>query len=145
MPTEMSKEDIITTQEGTDLVVKPLTIRSLRKFMDVIEELNEHQREQEKAQAEYQKELRAYEEAEDTKDTEPPEPPKENEFAVIEIMIKAAQIALEKHNPDFAKDTDRLEDELDINILNQILETSGGIKMGDPNLSAAPGTTTPRA
>lgn len=140
MATEVSKKDIITTQEGTDLTVKPLTIRSLRKFMSIIDELNEHQRETDKAQAEYSKALQEYNEsvANGEEDAEPPVPPEEDEFAVIDIMLKAAKISLEKHNPEFAADDDRLEDELDMNVLNEILEVAGGIKLGDPNLSGTP-------
>lgn len=137
MANEVSKEDIITTQEGTELTVKPLTIRSLRKFMGVINELNELQERVEKEQADYEKAMESYRESED-EDAEEPSKPDVDEFAVIEIMLKAARIALEKHNPDFVADEDNLEDELDIDVLNKILETSGGIKMGDPNLAGTP-------
>lgn len=130
------KENIVTTQEGTDLTVKPLTIRSLRKFMAVIDELNEYQRGVEQRQAEYERALKEYRESDDV--DEAPVPPDEDDFAVIDIMLKAAKIALEKHNPDFVADEDNLEDELDMQVLNDVLEISGGIKIGDPNHPGGP-------
>lgn len=139
MPKDMSKEDIIKTQEGTELTVKPLTIRSLRKFMVVMEEMNEYQRETEREQARYERELEAYSDAvADGEEADEPTPPETDDFAVIDYMIRAAKIALEKHNPDFVADEENLEDELDMDVLTKVLEIAGGVQMGDPNLSATP-------
>jgi tRNA U34 5-carboxymethylaminomethyl modifying enzyme MnmG/GidA len=140
MPTKVNDEHKVTTQEGTELVVKPLTIRALREFMEVIGELNQLQEKAQSALRKYQRDLEKYqEELEENPDAEEPEAPEDYEFESIEIMVRAATVALKKHNPDFVADEDKIEDELDVPTVYVILEKAGGIKLGDdatPNLMA---------
>lgn len=139
MATKVTEENVITTQEGTKLTVKPLSIRSLRKFMDVIDEMNVIQEKQAKEFRKFQREVEKYTKAVDEDpdtDLEEPEAPKQDEFEIIEIMMRAAVIALEKYNPDFVADEEKVEDELDLPTLKEILKVSGGIDLGgdeDPN------------
>lgn len=48
----------------------------------------------------------------------------------IDKMIEAASIALEKAAPELAKDSEAIEDSLDIRTFNQILNAAMGV---DPN------------
>lgn len=147
MASKVTEEHVITTQEGTKLTVKPLTIRALRKFMDVIDKLNQLQEGQgrefrhfQRHVEKYNKQLERWLEDETGDVAEPTEPvaPKQNEFDSVDIMIEAAKIALEKYNAEFVADEDALEDELDIHTLRQILKDAGGVDLGDddPNPTA---------
>lgn len=145
MPKNETKDKTVTTQEGTDLIVKPLTIRALRKFMAVMSDMDKHQREVDREQDRYERELKVYNQAvADGEEAEEPTQPDVDEFAMVDTMIEAAKIALEKHNPNFVADEDNLEDELDMDTLSEILEIAGGVKMGNPGTSA-PQTPTKRA
>ena len=59
------------------------------------------------------------------------------EEKTLDILIDACAVALEKQLPDFVADRDALEDALDVPTINRILEVCGGIKLDDPNLTAA--------
>lgn len=45
MATKVTKEETVTLQDGEEYVVRPLNIKNLRKFMEVIEEFQEAQSE----------------------------------------------------------------------------------------------------
>ncbi len=109
MATKVTETLQLELQNGEVVEIKSLSIKKLRKFMEVVKEL-------EKA---------------------------ENDSDNINIMIKAAAIAVEASNAELAADLDRLEDELDVPTIWKILEVAGGVKLNDPNLlmAAQVGTT----
>lgn len=96
-------------QDGTEVDIKPLNIKNLRKFMTVIGTL---------------KGIAADETLSDD----------EKELQTIDKITEAATIAIAKADPELAKDTDRLEDILDVQTIHKILEVAGGVKLNDPNL-----------
>lgn len=61
----------------------------------------------------------------------------EDEDESVDLMVKACAIALEKTNPEKAKDTEWLEENLDMPTMWKILEVAGGVKANDPNPLAA--------
>ena len=61
----------------------------------------------------------------------------ENEDQAIDIFIDACEVALRKSLPDLAADREALEETLDVPTIWKIIEVCGGIKLGDPNLTAA--------
>lgn len=142
MSKSLANEEIVVTQEGTELVVRPLTIKSLREFMKIMKDMNDHQRQTDQEQRRYEAELKVYnEKLANGEDAEEPSQPEVDDFAVVEFMVRAAKICLMKHNKDFVEEAD-LEDELDMSVLNKILEIAGGVKMDDPNLSQTPSPNT---
>jgi hypothetical protein len=94
-------------QDGTEVRVRPLDLKRLRKVMKVIEEMNE-------------------ETAVDSEDSE--------EGDNLAFLIKATKICLEKQLPDLVKDNEKFEETLDVPTIWKILEVSAGISMGGPNL-----------
>ncbi len=95
-------------QDGTEVRVRPLDLKRLRKVMKVIEEMNDVVPENE--------------------DAEP------DEGDNLKFLIKATKICLEKQLPDLVKDNDKFEETLDVPTIWKILEVSAGISMGAPNL-----------
>ena len=99
----MSNKDLSTGVKiaiaGTEVEVRPLTIRQLRRFVKIVGDLN-------------------FDNQAELSDED------------IDKMIEAASIALEKAAPELSKDSDALEDSLDIKTFNEILNAAMGV---DPN------------
>jgi hypothetical protein len=113
----------ITLQNDQDVTVRPLDLKRLRKVMAVMDEMNKA------AVASVEK-----------KDDD--SPLAENDTDNLDFLIRAAAICLEKQLPDLVKDTDALEEALDLPTLWKILEVAAGVSMGSPNLqgeAALPG------
>lgn len=100
MATKVYTVETIELQDGSEVTIKPLTIKRLRRFMEIVKEFDKIEEEDES----------------------------------VDLMVKACAIALEVADPALAKDTDRLEDALDIPTMWKILEIAGGVKPSDPNL-----------
>jgi hypothetical protein len=47
MATKINKDQVITMQNGEDVTVKPLNIKGLRKFMEVVEKFSETEKQSE--------------------------------------------------------------------------------------------------
>lgn len=109
MATKVYTAEELELQDGSKVTIKPLTIKRLRKFMKVVNELN-------KVEAGEDGEL----------DEE------EQEDRAMELMVDACAIAIAPSNPDLAENRERLEDALDIPTMWRILEVAGGIQMGNP-------------
>lgn len=62
-------------------------------------------------------------------------------YEMTDIMVKAAVICLEKHNPQVVADVDKFKDNVDLDTLYKILEVCGGINFNNPNLTLALPTT----
>ena len=117
----------IELQDGTNVLVRPLDLKRLRKVMKVIDTMNKE------AAAAAEKALEAA-----TEGTEVDEEEGDN----LEFLIKATKICLEKQIPELVKDNDAFEEALDLPTIWKILETAAGISMGSPNLqgeAALPG------
>jgi hypothetical protein len=116
MATKVFETEEIELQDGTEVTVRPLTIKRLRKFMEIIGKLGE---------------LELDENGVPKQDVEASD-------TQFDIMVEAVGIALQQPNPELNVSTDYLEDVLDVPTINRILEVAGGMKM-DPQ--ATPGAT----
>lgn len=106
-------------QDGTEVQVRPLDLKRLRKVMKVIEDMNSA-----------------------TGDEKSDNPLSEDDEDNLSFLIEATKICLEKQVPDLVKDDDKFEEALDIPTIWKILEVAAGISMGGPNLqreAALPG------
>jgi hypothetical protein len=99
-------------QDGTEVLVRPLDLKRLRKVMKVIEEMN----------------------AETDGDAV-----NEDDGDNLTFLIRATKICLEKQLPELVKDEDKFEEALDVPTIWKILEVSAGISMGGPNLQGGAG------
>jgi hypothetical protein len=111
-------------QDGTEVKVRPLDLKRLRKVMKVINDMNDAA-------------LVAADPKAEAKDGE-----EDDEYDNLEFLIRATKICLEKQVPDLVKDDERFEEALDLPTIWKILETAAGISMGNPNLqreAALPG------
>lgn len=61
----------------------------------------------------------------------------QTEDEVVSILLKAAALGLQDSAPELAKDTDKLEEVLDMPTIKKIIEVCGGINLDDPNLLTA--------
>ena len=95
----------IALQDGTEVQVKPLDLKRLRKVMKVIEDMNKET---------------GSEDLDDDSDN-------------LSFLINATKICLEKQIPDLVKDDDAFEEALDLPTMWKILEVAAGISMGNPN------------
>lgn len=86
--------------DGVTRTVHPLTIKRLRKFMVVAEDLT----------------------VSDKLTDED-----------IDKMMAAAQIVMEQVDPEIAKDEDKLEDAIDVEIFWKLMQVAMGNKVADPN------------
>jgi hypothetical protein len=115
-------------QDGTEVKIRPLDLKRLRKVMTVIDDMN-------KAAVEAALTETKENEAKDA-------PATDSEYDNLEFLIKATKICLEKQLPELVKDADAFEEALDLPTIWKILEVSAGISMGNPNLqreAALPG------
>lgn len=94
----------IVLQDGTEVQVKPVDLKRLRKVMKVIEDMNKD----------------AGDESDDEADN-------------LSFLINATKICLEKQAPDLVKDDEAFEEALDLPTMWKVLEVSAGISMGNPN------------
>lgn len=111
-------------QDGTEVKVRPLDLKRLRKVMKVIEDMNKAA-------------LKAFEAGEKETDS-----PLDDDAGNLEFLIEATKICLEKQLPELVKDNDAFEEALDMPTIWKILEVAAGISMGSPNLqreAALPG------
>lgn len=105
MATKVFNSEELELQDGSKVTVKPLTIKRLREFMKVINQLNK---------------IENIGEADDDVEDE-----------ALELMVNACGIAIAQSNPELAADRERLEDALDIPTMWKILEVAGGIQAGN--------------
>lgn len=101
--------DVVEIQlsDGTNITLKPLPIKKLKKFMDIIKEM-------------------------DTEDAA-----NADEDAAMDVFIRAAMVCLEASNSPLAADKDKFEDTIEVPTMMKILEVCGGLKLNDPNLLGA--------
>lgn len=105
-------------QDGTEVQVRPLDLKRLRKVMSVIEDMNKS----------------AEEEGDSVTD--------QDDVSMLSFLISATKICLEKQAPELVKDDDKFDEALDLPTMWKILEVAAGISMGNPNLqrgAALPG------
>ena len=88
--------EVVVFADNEERTIYPLTIRSLRKFVKVIERLTNTS------------------DATTMSDED------------IDHMIEAAEIILEKIDPALAADRDRLEDAIDLSVFNKIMNIAMG-------------------
>jgi hypothetical protein len=103
-------------QDGTEVIVRPLDLKRLRKVMKIIDDMN----------VASVKSFRKSRESEDAVVTDGDE---DN----LVFLIAACKICLEKQLPELVKDTDAFEEALDLPTLWKILDVGAGISMGNPN------------
>lgn len=113
MATEVVRSEEVELQDGTKLVIRPLNIKRLRRFMTEFAKLGETPKDK------------------DGKDLELSGT--EEEMRQFDVMIGAVRICIESANAELASDVDKLEEVLDVPTMWKILEVAGGIKQ-DPNL-----------
>jgi len=104
-------------QDGTEVKVRPLDLKRLRKVMKIIEDMN-----------------KAAEEAFNAGEAETNSVVSDDDSDNLEFLIRAAKVCLEKQAPELVKDDEKFEEALDLPTLWKILEVSAGISMGNPNL-----------
>jgi hypothetical protein len=93
------QEDIeLQDEESTVVTVRPLNIKRLRRFMEIVKNFDEEA----------------------------------GDEGNLDLMVDAVAIAIERSNPELAKDKDTLEEALDIPTIWKILEIAGGVT-NDPN------------
>ena len=102
--------DVVEIQlaSGEMLILKPLPIKQLRKFMTVI---NKMQNEEEQENS--------------------------TEESAMNIFIEAAMVCLEVSKPELSTDRDAFESAIEVPTMMKILEIAGGLKLSDPNLLGA--------
>lgn len=98
----------IELANGETLILKPLPIKQLRKFMSVIKKMD---------------------------DTE--EAQLSTEEAAMDVFIEAAMVCLEVSKPELSKDREKFEEVVEVPTMMKILEIAGGLKLTDPNLLGA--------
>ena len=115
MATEVGKRKEIKLVDGTEVILKPLPIKTLRKFMKKLDELDEVVKKDELDQ-----------------------------MAILTVLVDCAAIALQKQLPDVTeylddpeKDRDEFEEMVDQDIVAEVNEICGGVKFDDPNQVAA--------
>lgn len=101
-------------QDGTEVQIRPLDLKRLRKVMAIIEEMNapkpEGDEEKEKGMAE------------------------QDDLSMLTFLIAATKICIEKQAPELVADEEKFEEALDLPTMWKILEIAAGISMGNPNL-----------
>ena len=88
----------ITFADDVERTIKPLTIKALRKYVKIIEEMGEQS----------------------------PEDMTKMSEKDLDLMVNAASIILEKVDPELSADRDRLEDSLDLGIFNDMMTVAMG-------------------
>lgn len=128
MATEVYNKQEIKLQDGTVVLLKPLTIKNLRRFMKAWRSFGED-----------------IEFPEGLSDDEKAELAREHEY---DVFIEVCGIALEKELKDKkTKDVEDenekddayreyLEDTLDMETIFKVIEVCAGMKLDDPNLLA---------
>lgn len=106
MATEVYTTEEIKLQNGESVVLRPLSIKGVRKFMTKF------------------KEFQTLDEVEGV----------DPEMVTLDILVDLTAICLERDLPELAKDKDALEDALDQQTIYKIIEICGGIKLNDPKL-----------
>ncbi|AXH67254.1 tail assembly chaperone [Streptomyces phage Wofford] len=107
MATSVYTTEEIILQDGTEVTLKPLNIKNLRKFMKKW------------------KEMGSIEIGEDG-----------NSDEIVDFIIDAAQICLSSLYPDYSNKS-KYEEAVDIPTVHKIIEVCAGIKLNDPELEAA--------
>lgn len=113
MATQVLVEEEITLQNGSKVVVRPLNIKRLRKFMTVMGKMGEPVLDEDGKE----KVLTATEE----------------QMHQMDLTMEAVAVCLEGVDAELAADRDKLEDVLDSNIIKNILRVAAGVEEG-PNL-----------
>lgn len=103
-------------QDGTEVQIKPLDLKRLRKVMSIIEEMNAPKSEDEEKESE-------------TKNIA-----EQDDMSMLSFLIAATKICIEKQVPDLVADEEKFEEALDLPTMWKILEIAAGISMGNPNL-----------
>lgn len=98
-------EETFVLQDGTEVSVRPLSIKKLREFMKIISHLGEG----------------------DTAE--------ERETNTVDTIVKAALLAIDASNSEVKKTKVQYEEILDIPTLYKIIELAGGVKLDEPNLT----------
>lgn len=104
-------------QDDTEVQLRPLPIKRLKKFMAKIAEFGNP--------------------VEPIKDEKEEDTLARQEAIGMDRLVDAASICLENKLPELCSDRDALEDALDLPTIYKIIELCGGIKLDDPNLIAA--------
>jgi hypothetical protein len=101
--------DIVEIQlsNGETLTLRPLPIKQLRQFMEIMKGMDT---------------IADEEGAEDL---------------AMDVFIKASMHCLKTIKPDWANDKDKFEEFIEIPTMMKILEICGGLKLTDPNLLGA--------
>ena len=105
MATTVYDVEEIQLSNGDTLVIKPLTIKHLKKFLKVMKKMEDDSI--------------------------------ESEEQVMEIFVEGAMVCLEQLKPELSQDLEKFEEVIEVPTLMKILEVAGGLKLNDPNLSAA--------
>jgi len=99
----------IELRDGSTVSLKPLPIKQLRKFMEIINKMQQV----------------------DSDDAEISD-------AAFDIFIEAAMVCLASTDrPELSTDKDKFEELIETPTMMKILEVVGGLKLSDPNLLGA--------
>lgn len=107
----------IELQDGTEVTLKPATIKVLRKFMKMLNEMTS---------------LGQPQKDENGKDIEVSDDDLEDRS--ITMLLAMAGLLLEREIPEKVKQKGWLEDTLDIQTVYKIIEVCGGVKLNDPKM-----------
>ncbi len=97
----------IELSDGSNVTLRPLPIKQLKKFMVIIDEMKDPANE-EKTEAE-----------------------------AMDVFIRAAIVCLEGMKSPLAENRDQFEEIIDTPTMMKILEVCGGLSLNDPNLLGA--------
>lgn len=109
-------------QDGTEVQIRPLDLKRLRKVMGIIEEMNAPEPE------EAPKGAKAPKKAAVNNDMS-----EQNDMSMLDFLISATKICIERQAPELVKDDDKFDEALDLPTMWKILEVAAGISM-NPNL-----------
>ena len=101
-------------QDGTEVKIRPLDLKRLRKVMAIIEEMNAPKSEEEDKEAKSMTD--------------------QDDMSMLSFLIAATKICIEKQAPELVADEDKFDEALDLPTMWKILEIAAGISMGNPNL-----------
>lgn len=121
MATTVYEVQDIQLQDGTEVKIKPLDLKRLRRVMKMWDLVTNP--------------------APEAKDGDSESEPKEKEVvegvtsdsSILDFLAAASKVCLEKEAPELVKDDDKFEEALDLPTMWKLMNVCAGITMADPN------------
>lgn len=112
--TQVWQAETFVLQDGTEVTIKPLNIKRLRLFMQIISQLGETEKTVGKEKVALSVE--------------------EREEKFLQTIFEAALIPIAQADKELSENKDKLEEILDVPTIHKILEVAGNVKLNTENL-----------